>query len=78
MIINEDPEINARALEIAISLTKADSKWIKTDEVGNIYFDEPLFTTFNTVIRIIKTTVFIPEDITGIYKGSFNHTVSET
>jgi hypothetical protein len=45
----------AKALEIAITLTKADYKWLHTDERGYILIKDPLFSTLKTVIRLMNT-----------------------
>ena len=47
-------ELIAKALEISISLTKADHTWLRTDDRGFVFVKEPLFTTWNTVIRAMS------------------------
>lgn len=61
MIIN--PEASGKALEIAISLTKADHTCLRMDENKNVLIKEPLYTTLKTVIRTMYAENLI--DITG-------------
>jgi len=52
--MKEDQEIRAKALEIAIGLTKADHTWFQMEDNGYISMKEPLFTTFETVMAIMQ------------------------
>ena len=52
--MHEKQEIIARALEIAIVLTKADHTWLKTDDYNNLIISDPLFITMKRVIRIMN------------------------
>ena len=54
-----DQETIARALEIAIPLTKADHTWLRMDDRGFVFIKEPLFTTLKTVIRVMGNTADI-------------------
>jgi hypothetical protein len=45
----------AKALEIAITLTKADASMLRTDERGFILIKDPLFSTLKTVVRLMHT-----------------------
>jgi len=52
-------ELVARALEISISLTKADDTWIGLDTNKNVIMDEPLLSTVRTVARILSDVSLI-------------------
>jgi hypothetical protein len=47
----------AKALEIAIALTKADHTWLRMDERGYIFVKDPLFRTTQIVIRLIESDI---------------------
>jgi hypothetical protein len=53
--MTEEQELIAKALEISIILTKADQKWLITDEKANIIIKKELLETIETVIRTIKS-----------------------
>ena len=48
-----ESESAAKALEIAVTLTKADHEWLTEDEEGRVLMREPLYSTFKKVIKII-------------------------
>ena len=50
-----EQEIIAKALEIAIRLTDADSKSLRIGELNEVFISEPLFSTLKAVIRVIKS-----------------------
>jgi hypothetical protein len=52
--MTEEKEIIARALEIAITLTKADHTWLRTNEYNNLLIDDPLFITMKNIIQIMN------------------------
>jgi hypothetical protein len=52
--MNEDKETIARALEIAITLTKADHTWLRMGEYNNLIIHDPLFITMKRVIQIMN------------------------
>jgi len=52
--MNGNQEIIAKALEIAITLTKADETWLFMDENRNVLMQEPLLSTLGKVIQIMK------------------------
>jgi len=73
--MNENQEIIARALEIAITLTKADHTWLRTDEYNNLLIDDPLFITVKRVIRIINDENLYGYDKNQkVYRGVTRHT----
>jgi len=55
----ENQKLIARALEIAITLTKADDTWIKADSKGNVVMDEPLYSTMRAVAKILTDNFVI-------------------
>jgi len=60
---NKDPfenyEIIARALEIAITLTKADDTWIKLEGSKDVVMDDKLLSTVRAVARILTDTTLL-------------------
>jgi len=50
-----DQEIMAKALEIAIVLTKADEKQLRLGDRDEVFLSSPLFSTLKAVIRVIKS-----------------------
>jgi len=48
-----EQELIIKALEIAISLTKAGNDSLRTDERGFIGIKEPLYSTFKTVYQLL-------------------------
>jgi len=52
-------ELVARALEIAIKLTKADDTWLGLDSNKNVVIDEPLFSTVRNVAQILSDVSII-------------------
>jgi len=52
----KDYEIIARALEIAITLTKADDTWIRLKGSKDVVMDEPLCSTVRAVARVLAST----------------------
>jgi hypothetical protein len=52
----EYSEIIARALEIAITLTKADETWIRLEGSKDVVMAEPLCSTVRAVARILAST----------------------
>jgi len=52
--MNEKQEIIARALEIAITLTKADHTWLRRDKQDDLIINDPLYTTMKSVMYIIS------------------------
>jgi hypothetical protein len=52
--MTENQEIIARALEIAITLTKAESSWMVEDIEGNILIHEPLLSKMKTIMRMMN------------------------
>jgi len=52
--MTENKEIIAKALEIAITLTDAKETWLFMDENRNVLMKEPLLSTLEKVIQIIK------------------------
>jgi len=52
--MNETKETIARALEIAIALTKADDTWLRMDENKNVFIKEPLLRTLEIVIKTMN------------------------
>ena len=70
--MKEDQEIIARALEIAINLTKADYKYLQLNEInrGSLHLKEPLFTTLKNVIRVINSKNLIDNStIVRVFPG---------
>jgi len=68
--MNEKQEIIARALEIAIALTKADHTWLKTDEYNDLHICVPLFITMKKVIQIINDkTIYDYDESRKVYRG---------
>ncbi|MDR2941746.1 MAG: hypothetical protein LBV17_04045 [Treponema sp.] len=68
--MHENYEIIARALEIAITLTKADDTWLHIDSNKNVIMDEPLFSTMRAIARILTDGTIMavsgtPEVISG-------------
>jgi len=53
---HEHYEIIARALEIAITLTKADETWIRLEGSKDVVMAEPLCSTVRAVARILEST----------------------
>jgi uncharacterized protein (DUF608 family) len=49
-------EIIARALEIAITLTKADDTWIKLKGSKDVVMDDRLINAVKAVARVLSTT----------------------
>jgi len=52
--MHKNQETIARALEIAITLTKADDTWIRIDKNKDVVMDEPLLSTMKAIIRILN------------------------
>jgi len=46
-------EMASKVLEIAITLTKADYTWIRAEERGDVFIDEPLLSTMKAVARVM-------------------------
>jgi hypothetical protein len=70
-IMYENQKITAKALEIAIILTKADETWLHLDTNRNVIIDEPLFSTMRTVAKVLTNNVLIavsgkPDVLPGI------------
>jgi hypothetical protein len=57
--MHKNQETIARALEIAIALTKADDTWIRLDKNKDVVMDEPLFSTMKVVVRILNDNVLL-------------------
>jgi hypothetical protein len=61
--VNKNPyenyEIIARALEIAITLTKADDTWIKLEGSKDVVMDDKLLKTVRAVARILTDTTLL-------------------
>jgi len=57
--MNNEQEIIARALEIAITLTGANHECLRTDDRGFVGIQEPLFSTLQTVIKVFNATSLI-------------------
>jgi len=61
--MNNDPyenyEVIARALEIAITLTKANDEWIKLEGSKDVVMDEKLLSTVRAVARILTDTTLL-------------------
>jgi len=69
--MNENQEIMAKALEIAITLTKADHTWLRTDENNNLLIDDPLYITMKRVIQIINNeNLYNYDKSQKVYRGS--------
>jgi len=56
-----DQEIIAKALEISIALTGANHESLHSDERGDVYVNNTLFNTMQTVIRILKAKNIVDE-----------------
>jgi len=60
---NKDPfenyEIIARALEIAITLTKADDTWIRLEGSKDVVMEDKLLSTVRAVARILTDTTLL-------------------
>jgi len=67
----KDYELMARALEIAITLTKADDTWIKLEGSTNVVMDDKLLKTVRAVARILTDTTLlaISGGITTVISG---------
>jgi len=59
-------DLVAKALEIAVILTKADDTWIRLDSEKNVEIDEPLYST----VRCLITE--------GLSQASFNMPIIKT
>jgi len=61
--VNKNPyenyEIIAKALEIAITLTKADDTWIKLEGSKDVVMDDKLLKTVRAVARVLTDTTFL-------------------
>jgi len=57
--MTENQETIARALEIAITLTKADETWIRLDSNKDVIMDEPLLSTMKAVVRILNDNIIL-------------------
>jgi len=55
----ENYEIIARALEIAITLTKADDTWIKLEGRKDVVMDDKLLRTVRAVARVLTDTTLL-------------------
>ena len=58
MNITKNQEIIARALEIAIQLTKKEDLSVRTDSDGKVFLNDKLFANMQTVIRIMNAKTF--------------------
>lgn len=52
--MNETQETIARALEISLKFTDAETTWLRSDPNGNVYMNERLLNTMESVIRIFN------------------------
>jgi hypothetical protein len=60
----KEATVSAKALEIAVALTKADHTWLRMDNADgkrDIYIKEPLFSTMQAVISIMMSDGIIKE-----------------
>jgi len=61
--MNKDPyenyEVIARALEIAITLTKANDEWIQLEGSKDVVMDEKLLKTVRAVARILTDATLL-------------------
>ena len=59
-----EQEIMAKALEIAVTLTKADNTYLRIGERNEVFISDPLFSTLKAVIRVIKSDTIVHDDQT--------------